>query len=51
MKELVPSPPPIVRNDAAAIRQLFQHNVVPTYGRFDLAFSHGSGSYLDDVTG
>jgi len=51
MKELVPSPPPIVRNDAAAIRQLFQHNVVPTYGRFDLAFSHGSGSYLYDVTG
>jgi acetylornithine aminotransferase/acetylornithine/N-succinyldiaminopimelate aminotransferase len=51
MKEIVPSPPPIVRNDVAAIQQLFQQNVVPSYGRFDLAFSHGSGSYLYDVTG
>src|SRR5581483_3157425 len=30
---------------------LFQKNVVPSYGRFDLAFSHGSGSHLFDVTG
>ena len=51
MKELVPSPPPIVRNDVAAIQALYQQNVVPSYGRFDLVFSHGSGSYLYDVTG
>src|SRR5208283_3052490 len=51
MKELVPSPPPIVRNDVAAVQALFQQNVVPTYGRFDIVLSHGSGSYLYDVTG
>ncbi len=51
MKDIAPSPPPIVRNDVAAVQALFQKNVVPSYGRFDLAFSHGSGSYLYDVTG
>ena len=51
MKELIPSPPPIVHNDVAAIQALYQQNVVPSYGRFDLVFSHGSGSYLYDVTG
>jgi acetylornithine aminotransferase/acetylornithine/N-succinyldiaminopimelate aminotransferase len=51
MKEIVPTPPSIVRNDVAAVQALFQKNVAPTYGRFDIAFSHGSGSYLFDVTG
>jgi acetylornithine aminotransferase/acetylornithine/N-succinyldiaminopimelate aminotransferase len=51
MKEIVPSPPPIVRNDAAAVQALFQQNVVPSYGRFDIVLSHGSGSYLYDITG
>ncbi len=51
MKEIVPSPPPIVRNDVAAVQALFQKNVVPSYARFDLAFSHGSGSQVYDVTG
>jgi acetylornithine/N-succinyldiaminopimelate aminotransferase len=51
MKELVPTPPPIVRNDVAAIQGLFQQNVVPSYGRFDLVLSHGSGSYVFDATG
>ena len=51
MKDIVPSPPPIVRNDVAAVQALFQQNVVPTYGRFDLVFTHGSGSYLYDITG
>ncbi len=51
MKEIVPSPPPIVRNAVAAIQALYQKHVVPSYGRVDLAFSHGSGSYLYDVTG
>src|SRR5215470_3679027 len=51
MKEIVPSPPPIVRNQFETIRDLFNKNVVPSYGRFDLAFSHGSGSYLFDVAG
>ena len=50
MKEIVPSLPPIVRNDAAAIQSLFQ-NVVPSYGRFDIVLSHGAGSHLYDVAG
>jgi acetylornithine aminotransferase/acetylornithine/N-succinyldiaminopimelate aminotransferase len=51
MKELVPSPPPIVRNQFETIRELFSKNVVPSYGRFDIALSHGAGSYLYDVNG
>src|ERR1043166_6054734 len=51
MKEIVAAPPPIVRNDVAAVQALFQQNVVPSYGRFDLVLSHGSGSQLYDVTG
>jgi acetylornithine aminotransferase/acetylornithine/N-succinyldiaminopimelate aminotransferase len=51
MKDIVPSPPPIVRNDVAAVQALFQQNVLPTYGRFEIVLSHGSGSYLYDVTG
>jgi acetylornithine/N-succinyldiaminopimelate aminotransferase len=51
MKEIVPAPPPIVRNDYESIRDLFAKNVVPSYGRFDLALSHGVGSYVFDVAG
>lgn len=51
MKEIAPAPPPIVRNDAAAVQALFQQNVIPSYGRFDLVLSHGSGSYVYDVCG
>src|SRR5437870_11507057 len=35
----------------AAIQALFQKNVVPSYARFELALTHGSGSYLYDVAG
>jgi acetylornithine/N-succinyldiaminopimelate aminotransferase len=49
MKEIVP--PAIVRNQFESVRELFSKNVVPSYGRFDLAFSHGAGSYLFDVSG
>ena len=51
MKEIVPTPPPIVRNDYESIRELFAKNVVPSYGRFDLVLSHGQGSYVFDVAG
>src|ERR1041384_3739339 len=51
MKELVPSPPPMVRNQFETIRELFSKNVVPSYGRFDIALSHGAGSWLYDVNG
>ncbi len=50
MKEMVP-PPAIVRNDYESIRELFAKNVVPSYGRFDLVLSHGTGSYVFDVAG
>ena len=44
MKELVPpSPPPLVHNQYESVRELFSQNVVPSYGRFDLVFSHGAG--------
>ena len=51
MKEIMPVPPAIVRNDYASIRELFAKNVVPSYGRFELVLSHGSGSYVFDVAG
>jgi acetylornithine/N-succinyldiaminopimelate aminotransferase len=52
MKEIIPlAPPPIVRNQFESIRELFAKNVVPSYGRFDLALSHGMGSYVFDVDG
>jgi acetylornithine/N-succinyldiaminopimelate aminotransferase len=50
MKEII-SPPAIVHNENAAIQALFQQNVVPSYGRFPIALSHGSGSYVYDVAG
>lgn len=37
--------------DLAVIQGAFTQNVVPTYGRFPLAFTHGSGSYVWDVSG
>ncbi len=51
MKDIVPAPPPIVRNQFETIRELFSKHVVPSYGRFELALSHGSGSHLHDVNG
>lgn len=52
MKEIVPpTPPPIVRNQYESIRELFTKNVIPSYGRFELALSHGVGSHLFDVNG
>jgi len=51
MKEIVPDPPAIVRNEMQAIQALFQENVVPSYGRFEIALSRGAGSYVYDVAG
>jgi acetylornithine aminotransferase/acetylornithine/N-succinyldiaminopimelate aminotransferase len=51
MKEIIPPPPAIVRNDYESIRELFAKNVVPSYGRFELVLSHGAGSYVFDVAG
>jgi len=51
MKDIVPPPPPIVRNQFESVRELFSKYVVPSYGRFELALSHGAGSYLYDIHG
>jgi acetylornithine aminotransferase/acetylornithine/N-succinyldiaminopimelate aminotransferase len=51
MKEIFPTPPPLVHNQFEAVRKLFSKNVVPSYGRFDLALDHGAGSYVFDVAG
>jgi acetylornithine aminotransferase/acetylornithine/N-succinyldiaminopimelate aminotransferase len=51
MKDIVPTPPPIVRNQFESVRELFSQYVVPSYGRFELALSHGSGNHLYDVHG
>jgi len=51
VKEIIPLPPAIVRNDYESIRELFTKNVVPSYGRFELVLSHGAGSYVFDVGG
>jgi len=51
MREIVPPISAIVRNDQAAIQEQYQRNVVPSYGRFPLAFSHGCGSEIWDVGG
>ncbi len=51
MKEIIPPPPPIIHNQFESVKDLFRRHVVPSYGRFDLAFARGSGSYLWDVAG
>src|SRR5476649_2886725 len=51
MKEIVPAPPAIIRNDYESVRELFTKNVVPSYGRFEIVLSHGAGSYVFDVAG
>ena len=50
MKEIV-SPPPIVRNQFQSVLELYQKNVIPSYGRFELVIDRGSGSYIWDVSG
>ncbi|MDE3099133.1 MAG: acetylornithine transaminase [Verrucomicrobiota bacterium] len=50
MKEIFQSPP-LIQNQFATIRALFDKNVVPSYGRFDLALSRGAGSYVFDTAG
>ena len=51
MKDIVPSPPSIARNEQAAIQALFQQNVMPTYARFDIVLSHGAGNYVYNING
>jgi acetylornithine aminotransferase/acetylornithine/N-succinyldiaminopimelate aminotransferase len=52
VKDIVPPPALIAQKEsAAAILKLFENNVVPSYGRFNLVLSHGQGSYIWDVNG
>jgi len=51
MKEVIAESTAAGTGAFEAIRTLFEKNVVPSYARFDLAFSHGQGAYLWDVTG
>src|SRR5271165_5377018 len=51
MKEIVSAPPAVVRNETMEIQGLFRNHVVPSYGRFDLVLSHGSGSQVWDIAG
>jgi acetylornithine aminotransferase/acetylornithine/N-succinyldiaminopimelate aminotransferase len=51
VKEIFSTPPPLVHNQYETVRELFAKNVVPSYGRFELVFSQGSGSYVFDVAG
>jgi len=51
MKEVLPTPPPLVHNQFETVRELFSKFVVPSYGRFELAFTRGSGSHVWDVAG
>lgn len=50
MKDIVP-PPPIIHNQFETVRELFAKHVMPTYGRFEIALSHGAGCYVWDVSG
>ncbi len=51
MKSTDSASPTIETTKAAQIQALFQKYVVPSYGRFDLVLSHGSGAYVYDVAG
>lgn len=51
MKDIVPPPPPLVHNQFESVKELFNKYVVPSYARFDLAFTRGEGSYVWDVRG
>lgn len=51
MRPIAPELSAIVRNDATAIQALYAQNVVPTYSRFEIAVTHGAGSYIYDVGG
>src|SRR5208283_3807285 len=51
MKEILPDPPAVVRNEVQSVQERFQKNVIPTYARFDVVLERGEGSYVWDVNG
>jgi acetylornithine/succinyldiaminopimelate/putrescine aminotransferase len=51
MRNFLPIPPAVVRNQMQTIQEQFKRNVIPTYARFDLTLDHGQGSRVWDVNG
>ena len=51
MRDIVPAPPAVVRNEAQTIQELFRKNVIPTYARFEVVLKRGEGSHVWDVNG
>ncbi len=51
MREIVPMPAAVVRNQMQTIQERFQKNVLPTYSRFDLVLERGEGSRVWDING
>jgi acetylornithine/N-succinyldiaminopimelate aminotransferase len=51
MKDVVPSPPAVVRNQVRAIQEQFQRSVIPTYARFEIVLTRGEGSHVWDING
>jgi acetylornithine/N-succinyldiaminopimelate aminotransferase len=52
MKEVLqPSAAALVQNESKRIHELFEHNVIPSYSRFDLVLERGEESYLWDIDG
>ena len=50
-KDVQRAEPNAQRSSETEIRKLFEHYVVPSYARFDLALERGEGSYVWDVNG
>jgi len=46
VKEVIAPPPSIIQNQFASVKELYNRYVVPSYGRFELAFNRGAGSYV-----
>jgi acetylornithine aminotransferase/acetylornithine/N-succinyldiaminopimelate aminotransferase len=51
MRNLVPAPAAVVRNEMQSIQERFRRSVIPSYARFDLALERGQGCRVWDVNG
>ena len=51
MRDILPAPAAVVRNEMQSIQERFRKNVIPTYARFDLALERGQGCRVWDVNG
>jgi len=51
MRDILPAPPAVVRNQAQSVLDRFQKNVIPSYARFELVLERGQGSWLWDING